>query len=139
MASEQQANGGDGPTTGHNVAQINETISAGFEEVYKLDCEIDRAIERHVQKTKDARKKKMRNIKADTNVNLKVLNVGYKTFKMAQDAKNDEETGAETLDMMRIMYGAMQAGEQLDWLSAIEIATPEGKAPAFVGAGDEAG
>lgn len=136
--TNESANGaGDGPTKGHNVKQINEAINGGFEEIYKLEGEIDAAIEKHVQKLKDARTAKWRTMKADTAVNRRVLNAHYRLFKMKKDAELDEEAGDETIDMMRIAYGALAESGQLDWVAVTEDYFPKGKAPSFTG-GDEA-
>lgn len=133
MAKNGQANGGDdGPTTGHNVADIHAAIQKCNQKAHSLQQQIDAAVEKYVKPLKDEQTKLFRNTKADTTVPIKVLKAHYKLFHMAREAANDEDNGPEVLDAMRITFEGMQKGGQLDWLEAVDMTQDASGPPPFM-------
>lgn len=123
----------DGATRGHNVNEILQSIATMNERAYGLEQQIETAVEKHVKPLKDELKKLYRNTKADTLVPIKVLKAHYKLYEMAREAEeSEEEEAAETLDGMRLAFEALQHGQQLDWLTAVEVTHAPGGAPRFV-------
>lgn len=139
MAKQATGNGGDGATAGHNIAHIHKSINDTFAKIYQVEQDIAAAQQRHVDHLKEDRTQLWREVKKTTNITRKVLSAHYKLYAMAKDAAFDEEDGNETLDGMRIAFEALQRNGQLDWITTIEVATPRGKAPSFVGKGAKGG
>lgn len=117
----------DEATRNYNVAEIKATIQAGFNNLSELDDLIEAAIERHVKPLKDKRTQTWRNLKADSGIARQMLTPDYKKYRIALAQGDNEETGAQNLDDMRIVAEAMREefarlgiGEQLDGLKLME-------------------
>jgi hypothetical protein len=111
-------------TRHHNIEAINEAMADTMDEVLALDRKIAEEKERHIKPLQDARKKKIRKMKADTNVSIQAFNAHCKLFKLNASAEDmTEEDDADKLrDDLRIVYDAMAASGQLDWVDAVQHA-----------------
>lgn len=111
----------DGPTKGHNVGEVHKTIRSGFDALYKLDKEIEELTAKHVEPVKDQRKETWRHLKADTDITRKILELDYKKYKIAREAKEErEEDGPAILDSMAIAHEALHPGEVVDWVEVVD-------------------
>jgi hypothetical protein len=123
MAKQLKADSGDeAATRHHNIEAINKTIADAMDEVLALDRKIAEEKERHIKPLQDARKKKVRQMKADTNVSIQAFNAHYRVFKLNASAEDmtEEDDAGKLRDDLKIVYDAMAAGGQLDWVDAVQ-------------------
>lgn len=122
-----QGNGSDETGQLHNIADINSAICQTFGQVYDIEQEIDRLKEQHLEALQKKRSKLWRELKADTDINLKTLKAHYKPYAIARDAKEnfeDEDEAGKVLDGIKIAHQALYAGETVDFIEVIERTLP---------------
>ena len=120
-------NGADESSQLHNIAEINSAICQTFGKVYDIEQEIARLKEQHLEALQKARSKLWRELKADTDINLKTLKAHYKPYAIARDAKEnfeDEDEAAKVLDGIKVAHEALYAGEMVDFIEVIERTLP---------------
>jgi len=112
----------EGATAGHNVATINQTIIDGFKKRLSLENQIDAVKDKYVQPLQDERKELNRTIKADTDIDAKDLDLAFKVWKRQEQAKqfDDEDDRGRILDNMRTVFGALAAGEMLNFMDVMD-------------------
>ena len=105
----------------HNMKARNAIIQKQFGELFKLEQEKAAAIEKHVKKISDEIKKVRHNLKADTDIDSKDLNLFYKIFARQEEGKKLEEEDANRIaDNLRSVFDALKDGGQLDFIDSIK-------------------
>lgn len=106
-----------------NVAARQGCIQNGFEKLFKLRREKEELEEKHLKDVKDAIKKLKRDLKADTDIDSKDLDLAFKLYEREHIAKSMEDDDAERIqDNLREIFGALQAGEMVDFISVLQEA-----------------
>lgn len=113
--------GNTGPLA--NVADRREAISTAFDKIFDIEQDIDAAREKHLKPLTDERTKLWRQLKADTGIERADLEPFYKVHKRNQYAAGLEGDEAQHVqDNLREVFFAMQKGEQLDFIGAMQDA-----------------
>lgn len=122
------------PTFGHNSALRAEAITATFNQALTIEKQITALTAKYLDPLKDQRTELWRKLKADTGIDSSDAKLFYKIFKREKlaDEFDDEADRERVFDNLREVYNALAAGEQLDFIAAIET-TPR------AGAGDAGG
>lgn len=112
----------------HNVAARNACIQKGFKDRLEQELAIAELEEKHLKGPKEALKKIKRDMKADTNIEGKDLDLNYQLYKRQQMAKMLEEEDANRIaDNLRDVFKALSTGEMLDFVDAMEANDNSGR------------
>lgn len=119
--------------SGHNTKAQRERLAAAFPDLYRKEQEIERAKELHVQPLQDELKRMKQELKTDTGLSLKTINLRYKAdYKSIREAADffDEDERDRALDEIRLAFEAAHPGADIDWIDAIANgARPDAAAP----------
>jgi thymidylate synthase len=109
------------PDQHHNIGALNDTIVGVFQKRLKLDREIDKLAEKHIAPIKAEIKELMGTMKADTTIENKDTTLVYKLWKRQEDAKEvmDEDDGDRVQDNIKTLFGALLAGEMIDFADVV--------------------
>lgn len=114
------------PTAGHNVKDIEAAIAKRFMERYRIESEI-------ASKTEELRRAKSKNwkeLKAETAIDGKDLQLRYGQFKRYQEIKDfDEEDRLRVQDHLRLLFHTADLGETADLFDAVDRADAEKRSP----------
>ena len=103
-----------------NVNARRDSITKGFEDIYKIEEVIAEKTEKHLKEPKALKTKIWRNLKGDVDIPRKVLDLQYRQYKAVRDARAGEKDELDILlDQMREMHLALHQGETVDWIVAI--------------------
>ncbi|MBX3504443.1 MAG: hypothetical protein KF895_03115 [Parvibaculum sp.] len=107
-----------------NVQARQARIQEGFEELFKLRRKKEALEEQHLSDVKDQIKTLKRNLKADTDIDSKDIDLMFKLYEREQLAKShmDDEDSERVQDNLRELFRYLKAGEMLDFVSALEEA-----------------
>lgn len=104
-----------------NLGALSEQIQNVLEKRYKVECELDELYTEHCKPLADEITQLMRNLKADSQVDLKYINAWYKILKLQWDGeKFEEEDRNRVRDAMRLMFNSLKDGELLNFLEVLE-------------------
>lgn len=125
--------------------ELPAALKVAFAELYALDDKIAELKAEHIDPLADSRTATWRDLKAKTDIARKDLDLFYKLYKRARMAQalDDEAEGERIRDNLRRVYQALQAGETLDWLDAVNEGRPDtigggsADAPAVAAADDD--
>lgn len=128
MAKKMTA--GDGETTEggkrvlSNVQARQACIQEGFEKLFKLRREKEELEAEYLTEVKDAIKKLKRDLKADTDIDSKDIDLMFKLYEREQLAKTamEDDDSERIQDNLRELFGYLKAGEMLDFIDAIQEA-----------------
>ena len=122
MASKAKTEG-ETNTELANMKDRQEAITAGFDEIYRIDRDIEDAKEKHIAHLTKARTKLWRKLKADTGITQEDMKPYYSIHKRNKLAV---ELGGEDCDRihdaLREIFFAMQKGGQMNFLDAMQDA-----------------
>ena len=131
-AGNGHANGeanGEVSTKSFNLQQVRHSMKRGFNQLYMVEAEIADAEDKYLADLKKKRTQLWRQLKTDTNISRKVLDLDYRKYKYARQAEEEElENGPEILDAMAIAHEAMHPGQTVDWVTIVKNLDPSGTA-----------
>ena len=107
-----------------NVQARQACIQDGFEQLYKLRRKKEALEKQHLSDVKDQIKTLKRNLKADTDIDSKDIDLMFKLYEREQLAKKEmEDDDSERVqDNLRELFSYLKNGEMLNFIDAIEKA-----------------
>lgn len=107
-----------------NVQARQACIQDGFEKLYAMRRKKEELEAEHLSDIKDQIKTLKRNLKADTDIDSKDIDLMFKLYEREQLAKKEmEDDDSERIqDNLRELFGYLKNGEMLDFIEAIEKA-----------------
>jgi membrane-associated HD superfamily phosphohydrolase len=123
-AAEGEARGEVDKETGKtvltNVQARSARIQSGFEEIYALRREKEELEEKHLKDVKDRLKKAKRDLKADTDIDSKDLDIAFKLYERNRIRELMEDDDSDRVhDNLKEIFSALIPGGQLDFLPAL--------------------
>lgn len=138
MAKGKKANGkangaksAEGTTNAkHNVANRNRIMTDALAETYKLDTQIQAALEKHVAPLRAHKADIKSKLNKDLNITATVFNARYAPYKLEATARAASDDA--TLDNLRELFEVSPVGTQMDMMAGLGSAKGNGadKAPA---------
>ncbi len=122
MAKNLPSGDDPGPTAQHNIATINQAVIDGNMARLNLEKEIAALKEKHIRPLMDDLKAVIRKQKKDSNISSEDLKIFYALFKRQESLKDfiDDDEADQVRDHMRIVFGAMAKGGQLDFVDILQ-------------------
>ena len=103
----------------HNSAARAAHINSQFAELFAIDDDIETLRAKHITPLTQERTKVWRNLKKDTDITRKVLELHYKQYALARLAAEQEDGGDKILDDMKEVFQALHPGGQVDWVAIV--------------------
>lgn len=106
-----------------NSGARTESLQKAMKELLALENEKDALTDKYLAPVREQIRKVKQNVKADTNVEITDFNLLFKLYKRQEHARMmEEEDGNRIIDNLRETFGALQKGQMLNFLPALEDA-----------------
>lgn len=107
----------------HNVKARKDAINESLEAMYKLDCKIKAATEKHVKPHRDAVADIKSKLKSDYQITAEVIKARFVPYRLERRAQDAEDW--TTLDAIRESFDHLPVGGHVDLVTEAEKATEE--------------
>ncbi len=118
MAETLKPNGAESAegtaAAGHNVANRTKIMSDALSETYKLDGQVQAALDKYVAPVREQKRDIKKRLNKELNITATVFNARYVAYKLEAQARAAEDEA--TLENLREFFEIAPVGHQMDFL-----------------------